>query len=622
MIKIKSLLIAIMTALVAVSVPVSANSALNTEAPAGTVQIKRVIVTLKDEDGVDVPAVLTYPESGINPYGPAIILHHGGPGGHPSNLAGAPRFVAEGMARQGYTALSILSRHSRFYNRTPIENASKDIAAAVAFLDNYGFEQIVLSGHSLGAIRVTRYLRDTDDPRIKALVLYAPTRDMPEWVSGGMGEIEYGKLVDRARAMVADGRGHIELPFEFVPESPPWPEGVRVGFMHDAQTWLNWWGPDADTYHTKLIAGVKRPILMLSGSADGFVLPSFMEEMKRSATSSSRVDTIIYDGGDHIFSATRDRAVTDTLGWLEEMELGPRAAVDIDLIDVKTEYGRSLSGVVYTPAAGGDANKPAFILLHGWSGDVLWSSNHWLGVRLAQAGYTAIAPRVRVSGRSGMISNPLESINDDLAAWVGAVEAMGYDKIIGEGHSAGGIWWTTYANSERSSALKGIVYLAPTRDMADYVETMVGRQRYEMMVANARNAVAEGRQRTYVVNGDDLPGDLRLQRFFFTQYPDAWLSYWGPDAKSVHTQEVAKLGLPTLSIAGSGDGFFVVEGKSTGAFEAFVEAAGPQGSSVFYDDGAPHSLVGWEDRVAADIVAWSKKAIEHEPNEKMASADD
>jgi hypothetical protein len=42
----------------------------------------------------------------------------------------------------------------------------------------------------------------------------------------------------------------------------------------------------------------------------------------------------------------------------------------------------------------------------------------------------------------------------------------------------------------------------------------------------------------------------------------------------------------------------------------FTRAAGGKAGYRWYDDGAPHSLVGWEQRTTDDILAWVKERVE------------
>ena len=326
----------------------------------------------------------------------SVIYHHGGPGGNPVQAVGAPRFVAERLSAKGYAGLSLLSRHSTGHRNIPFEKATLDIQAAVDWLSQFGATEIVLVGHSLGSIRITRYWIDTRDPRIKAMIHYAPTRDLPQWARAGLGEERYREIVDRLSAMVSEGRGDEYVFDTFAMPPPAPPGGVERGFLQTAATWLNWWGPAAQTRNSVWFAELNMPLLLISGDADVFVSKAYQDALKAAAVQSPRVDSLWYEGGiDHVFTGARDRAAQDAYDWLGEIGLGPRPPVRTQLVDTKTSDGLAQSGILYEPRGGGDTSKPAFMLLYGYSGDVMRSSSHWLSVRLAQAGHTALATRNR-----------------------------------------------------------------------------------------------------------------------------------------------------------------------------------------------------------------------------------
>ncbi len=88
---------------------------------------------------------------------------------------------------------------------------------------------------------------------------------------------------------------------------------------------------------------------------------------------------------------------------------------------------------------------------------------------------------------------------------------------------------------------------------------------------------------------------------FTYYYADAFLSYWGPKSRAMHTQSIKQVNLPILALGGSRDplmqGAFLIE---------FTQAAGPKAKYIFYGGpgGAPHSFEGFETRVTDDILAW------------------
>lgn len=606
------------------------------------------VITLRADDRVSVPAVLTYPSAGINTHSPAVIYHHGGPGGSPVQGLGAPRFIAERLAAKGYTGLSILSRHSTGHRNIPIEKATLDVKAAADWLSQMGMTDIVLVGHSLGSIRITRYWIDTRDPRIKAMIHYAPTRDLPQWVRAGMGAERYDEIVARLSQMVSEGRGdeYVFDPFQMPPPAPP---GIERGFLQTAATWLNWWGPAAQTRNSVWLAQLDMPLLLVSGDADVFVTKDYQDALQAAAVNSPRVDTLWYEGGvDHVFTSgaeraargsadwhegvgladqpgataqsaettetaaeaqvgmsVRDRAAQDAYDWLGEIGLAPRPRVRTRLVDARATDGVKQSGVLYEPEAGRGSSRTAFMVLYGYSGDVMRSSSHWLPVRLAQAGYTALAARNRAAG-AAIYQSVFEDVAKDTAGWVNYLEGQGFDRVILVGHSWGGIRATYYKVSSGDPRVVGIVYLAPTQDGPDWAERGLGKAAYDSLVAQAQAMVAagDGSRRMVFAQGvvpEPAPSGMTRQ---WHQSARSFLSEWGPEAATVHTQQIKKLDIPILAIAGNKDTFVDLP-----FMKRFTRAAGGPADYQWYDDGAPHSLIGWEDRVSEDILGWLQARI-------------
>ena len=79
--------------------PILAGSAAAVSAQTEELAPKQEIIYLKASDGVTIPAVLMTPAAGLNPHTPGIVLHHGGPGGHPVRSVGAPRWALNTLPR-------------------------------------------------------------------------------------------------------------------------------------------------------------------------------------------------------------------------------------------------------------------------------------------------------------------------------------------------------------------------------------------------------------------------------------------------------------------------------------------------------------------------------------------
>ncbi|MBT7451529.1 MAG: hypothetical protein HN793_11915, partial [Rhodospirillaceae bacterium] len=89
------------------------------------------VVSITTADGVVLPALLVYPDAGMNTNGPAILHLHGGPGGSPIRINSAARYAATGLARAGYTNLSIETRHATRYTFTRFDEVIEDIRGGV-----------------------------------------------------------------------------------------------------------------------------------------------------------------------------------------------------------------------------------------------------------------------------------------------------------------------------------------------------------------------------------------------------------------------------------------------------------------------------------------------------------
>jgi hypothetical protein len=243
------------------------------------------------------------------------------------------------------------------------------------------------------------------------------------------------------------------------------------------------------------------------------------------------------------------------------------------------------------------------------------STSHWLSVRLAQRGYTVLAVRTRSTGFRGTVITRLDEIPQDLAAWSAFMAARGHDRLVGIGHTTGGLWLSTYLAQTKDSRFKGVVYLGPTRDLPAYARRAMGDQLYERAVREAQAAVKRGEGATHLIDVpfpqatyDEDPRQpmyLSLPVTGFTYYyASAFLSYWGPDSRAVHTKRITEFPQPILAVGGSRDphmqGAWLLQ---------FTKLAGKRGTSIFYGGptGAPASFEGYEAKLTDDIVNWISK---------------
>lgn len=569
------------------------------------------IITIPDPEalrsGEPMMAILYTPESGINIYSPAIVIIHGGLAGHPARQVGAARFAAERLAAKGYTVLSPMTRHSRDELRTKFEDIVYDIDNSLDALEARGIQRFVLAGHSMGSARIAYHQAKTQDPRVKALVHFAPTADM-----GGEGGVaatflpDYEDKVRRAQAAVAEGRGNLDYGKGETGEGGlKTPELINAvaGYFYTAESFLSHWGPDTKARNSDIMPENTVPILMMAGTIDSAVPAGRMEKLKELATKSPKVDVISYDGVNHFFENVWDQSSNDTAEWLKDIGLAPERRVNVEIIDTRMGNGRHLPGILYVPE-NADPEKPAFILQHGWTGDIMHSSNHWLGQRLARAGHVVLAPQTRMSGPPGAYRGTLENMSVDLGKWVDAMDARGYSKIIMEGHSMGGLWSSNYVSRTNDPRIVGMVYLAPTRDVPTYLREGLGDKAYEELVADAMKQVKAGKGNSHFYfkkfrrpTVDSVTGPVSAT----LQLANTVVEYHGPKTRGYHTARVAEFDRPALAIAGRKDSLMTDEfiGRFTKAYKGDL-------TTVWYEDGS-HGFRESKDRVADDILKWVKK---------------
>lgn len=277
------------------------------------------IVTTKRTDGSLIPAVLELPNAGAPQSDVLVLQHHGGPGGTP--LMNPLGTISQTLSLAGYGALGLMSRMHQDFSYDMFEKYVDDVAIMLDFAETLGYSRVVLAGHSMGSAVVTRYLATTSDSRVVGMILFAPCRNLPEWVKEGIGEEAYNAMVQSAHAAVRDGRGdehfidsHFQMPH---PAKP----GYWTRHVLTASAWLSWYGPDATVRITENIGSTSVPLLVLSGDNDDFVTKSHLENVALLAESSPTVTTRWYEGGvSHSFEEAIDDVGADVLAWLGSIE--------------------------------------------------------------------------------------------------------------------------------------------------------------------------------------------------------------------------------------------------------------------------------------------------------------
>lgn len=531
------------------------------DAVASDRQITQRIVRYAASDGVKLDAVLMHPEEGMNIGAPVIVMHHGGPGGHAARTIGAYRFAAERFAAAGYTTLSPVSRHSSGYYKYVLQDSTKDIAASLDFVESLGFGRIVLMGHSMGSIRITRYQVEHHNPRIKAMVHFAPTADTYAFVGR---QPQNMPIIAAAQAAKGAGRGGLGLHTDSVdPDTsltPPEMLATARGRLQTPEVLLSWWGPGYPTANSDFFPQLTVPLLLLAGTEDPPVPPGRMEKLKELAVNSPRVDYIWYEGGDHYFSFHQDESAADTIAWLEELGLDAGRRVTTELADTLLNASFTADGarvpypgVKYLADGTDRSQSPLLVYVYGLGEQIFEDPLHGLAVHMAHNGYEGHAPQLRESGFRGSLTSTISRQAEDLMDVLKTHRQEGRPVVL-VGYREGILWAMEAVKSYDISDVAGFVALSPPPDLPDYAEAVLGDERYEDVVTRSEQILAANDRQTFIVEKYFRPVPaVSGSTDAFMMYPETFLDYYGPESGAKFTDYARSAEAPLLMLIGSED---------------------------------------------------------------------
>lgn len=547
------------------------------------------------------PAVLFTPEKGENTHGPAIVMVEEGPGANPAKWGQPGRWAAERLAAQGYTVLSLYSHMVRGYPLFAFDETAHEINAALTALEARGYEDMVLAGYGYGAIAAANYLATHPDPlldsggekRVKATVMFAPLTELRAYPRANLAGPGYEDLVARTRASVASGRGL--APANHTLEIGGGPGAGKDAwfasgdFVAPAEHILNYFGPEAAERNRRLLTKLTNPTLILAGARDATTSLATLELIRSTASPAAPVDLKAYPAGDHAFTGLHDQAVSDVSAWLKARGLGPTVRITTRIVDAATDDGRVLPGLLYMPDAGVDPNRPALLLVHGRSGDIIQSSTHWMAWRFAQRGYAVLVPSMRISGATGIQVSNLAETRADLAHWVDTLSEHGFKRVIATGHSNGGIWISNYVAATHDPRIVGMAYFAPTVNSREHQLGVLGAEGYAATAKEARAAIDRGDGATHII------GLLTA---------NGWWDSNGPHSRTMHSDRVKEFSLPGLAIIGRKDSLFI----GNDFMQRFEKNYAGKLDVIWYENGS-HGLRESKFRLVNDVDEWVRRTF-------------
>jgi len=198
-----------------------------------------------------------------------------------------------------------------------MKDAYKDIDAWVEYLVENGFHNIVLQGHSLGTVKVIRYLAEGNHTKyIKKVVLLSPIdiHALIEIASDG----KYKEYLSQAKKKIDKGEGREIMPESFI--------NMRVSY----QTFASWLTMDhfgkmfnfADEDNNfMLLNKIDIPVKAIVGSDDNLFHPmnptNTQEAIDIMKLNIQDFKYMIIEGAGHIFTSKEHDLAHEIISFLE-----------------------------------------------------------------------------------------------------------------------------------------------------------------------------------------------------------------------------------------------------------------------------------------------------------------
>lgn len=267
--------------------------------------ISTEFIRLMTPDRVET-AGLVYAPAGRPPRAGVALIH-----GYASNFySGTTGHLSRGLAERGFMTLAINMRdHDAGPKTTLFEENRWDEQTAVDELARRGAAPVVLVGSSLGTNRVLFYVAETQDPRVRAVVLVAGPGNAFEWNVQRFGREAATRTLQQAQRLRAAGYGKELMLVDLGPLGKA---------LYSADHLVSLRGPQTKSDPYRNIARVQTPVLLVYGRADRLVDLAVGQRLKKEATLSPRVDLVELAGADHGFSHHQDRLASVIERWLGE----------------------------------------------------------------------------------------------------------------------------------------------------------------------------------------------------------------------------------------------------------------------------------------------------------------
>ena len=189
-----------------------------------------------------------------------------------------------------------------------IEDCVIDWNAWLGFLEERGYERILLFGHSLGAVKTAYYLATQRDARVHGCVLASPPRFNTDILLASERGPEFAATIAAAKALVAARR-----PDDLVTTTFP------LKSFSSAQAYLAKYAMGTRFDVFQHVAKIPCPVFALTGERE-LVDPVFRDHPAEYAAAREKkpdVEFVVVPDGDHYYTLAQTFAVERLLAWID-----------------------------------------------------------------------------------------------------------------------------------------------------------------------------------------------------------------------------------------------------------------------------------------------------------------
>ncbi|MGK7955894.1 MAG: DUF1749 domain-containing protein [Crocosphaera sp.] len=487
--------------------------------------------------------------------------------------------LGQALANEGYFFLSLgIYRRGVEGQMTAIPTDDiEDIDRGINYLKDKGCQRIILMGEGVGSLSIINYQVTKNEATVKGLILIRPLPNLEDWLKQKIGEVSYQEILEKSGPEIIEGSEELWIDMKV-----PYLSDQSLLIYQSYQSWLSWWSPNAQTKISDLLLQVSIPILAISPLVE--IIKKIEKTTIINLDKNESLDEVIDNWSEQFQELSSSKFQLESSDMIQVNEI----------VTVKTSDSRSLTGLLWEDNTCQE-NKTIIIHIRGKTGTPITEP---LTAEMAEIyvnnNIATLVIELHRSGYGGSLESVAEMDVEDINAFVQSVLNRGYTSIILTGQSLGSNSIMRYCVQSPHPNIIAMVHFGPTQDCANWLQKYLGSDDYNHLFQQAEKAIKNSSK------NQDLIGKPPYDKMLSPSRPDAWLSWWGPDADTANLKTISQVKIPILMLCGSND-FFNDRERIDTLKNAAINS--PLTDIIWYE-GCGHNFANFEKQAANDVVNW------------------